>query len=74
MPGGGSSSGPRTDAKTQSAQWTLESAGPYKRIKNRLTGDYLHIERKLGYVDAGRLGSPEWWSAHWAVTAAFDAR
>lgn len=40
-------------------------AGTYFRLKNRWTGEYLHIQNNNGRLQVGTIGSPGWWSAHW---------
>lgn len=35
----------------------------YYKIKNRNTGEYIHIENKTGKAQVSNLGAPGWWSA-----------
>jgi Secretion system C-terminal sorting domain len=44
--------------------WIVEDYNGYKRLRNKATGDYIHIENLRGYVQASsaELG---WWSSHW---------
>ena len=43
---------------------TLMNANNYFKIKNRWTGEYLHIENKLGHLELSKNVS-KWWSAQW---------
>jgi hypothetical protein len=52
-------------------QWTLESIGGYTELRNASTGEYMHIENLLGYVQctARTVG---WMSSRWAMEATGD--
>lgn len=51
----------------QSYQWTLEDVGGGNReIKNRATGEYMHVEHLLSYVEATSRTSG-WYSSRWAI-------
>ncbi|RFM28215.1 T9SS C-terminal target domain-containing protein [Deminuibacter soli] len=59
-------------ATDQLFQWSLEDVGGgYYEIKNRSTGEYLHIEHLLGYVEctARTVG---WMSSRWATESTGD--
>jgi hypothetical protein len=45
---------------------TAGNPTPYYRIKNRWTGDYLHLEGKTGKVQYGPL-QPSWLSMKWVL-------
>lgn len=54
-----------TTASDNSYQWTFEDVGSgQKEIKNRGTGEYMHIENLLGYVQATARTSG-WMSSRW---------
>ena len=43
------------------------SQGKFYRLKNRWTGEYMHIENKTGYVQLAKNGpGGEWWSSQWS--------
>ena len=45
---------------------TTLSATDYYRMKNRWTGEYLHIQNKKGHTElAKKIGG--WWSAQWSI-------
>jgi len=44
----------------------------YYKIKNRNTGEYIHIENKTGKAEVSNLGAPGWWSAQWALENSGD--
>ncbi|MDB5256759.1 MAG: hypothetical protein JWM14_1454 [Chitinophagaceae bacterium] len=51
----------------QSYQWTLEDVGGGNmEIKNRATGEYMHVEHLLNYVEATARTSG-WYSSRWAI-------
>jgi hypothetical protein len=52
-------------------QWTLESVGGNTEIRNASTGEYMHIENLLGYVQctARTVG---WMSSQWAMESTGD--
>lgn len=55
-----------------SYQWSLEAAsGGYYEIKNRSTGDYMHIEHLLGYVECTPR-TAGWMSSQWATESTGD--
>ncbi|MBN1413254.1 MAG: hypothetical protein JW969_20605, partial [Spirochaetales bacterium] len=53
-----------------SYQWVIEdiSGESFKRIRNVGTGNYMHIENLLAYVQTGALNA-EWYSMRWTVAA-----
>ncbi|ASZ09693.1 Ig-like domain-containing protein [Chitinophaga pendula] len=53
-------------------QWSLEDVGGgYYEIKNRGTGDYMHIEQLQDYV-AATTRTPGWQSSRWATESTGD--
>ncbi len=50
-------------------QWRLESPKnkTYYRLKNRASGEYLHIEKRKAYAEVTALGSEDWHSARWKI-------
>lgn len=47
-----------------SAQWSISANGSYYNIRNRWTGEYLHVED--GPLSTGSV-SANWWSAQWKL-------
>lgn len=47
----------------------LNGPAYYYQIVNRGDGTYLNLESGGTYVDATRLGAPDWWSAQWVLSA-----
>lgn len=58
-----------TDA---TSHWVVEDYAGHQRIKNRLTGNYMHIEGLLAYVETGQV-CDVCTSGQWDVTVAPDA-
>jgi glycosidase len=53
-------------------QWTRVDAGNgFVRLKNRSTGNFMHVENQNGSVQCGVVGS-DWYSAQWAIANATD--
>ena len=53
-------------------QWTLVDAGDgYVQLKNRATGNFMHVENQNGSVQCGSINS-SWYSAMWNMPAATD--
>lgn len=53
-------------------QWLLEDAGSgYVLLKNRASGNYMHVENQNGSVQCGAI-TPGWYSAMWSMPAATD--
>ena len=53
---------------------TKAFAEEFIRLKNRWTGDYVHIENKRGYVELTKtLHSGGMWSAQWEMVPAEGA-
>ena len=55
-----------TSATDATYQWILEDVAGVKEIKNVSTGEYMHIENLLGYVQATTRTSG-WMSSRWTV-------
>lgn len=54
-----------TPASTdQTSQWTFEAVEGFTRIRNRSTGEYVHIENLLGYVQSTNQAG---WSSQWTI-------
>lgn len=47
-----------------SSHWSFEKSGNYYRIKNRWTGEYLHMQSHA--LESGPI-SDGWWSAQWTL-------
>ncbi|HYG38933.1 MAG TPA: glycoside hydrolase family 76 protein [Cytophagales bacterium] len=48
-------------------QWVMEDVGGgLKELKNVGTGEYMHVENLLGYVQC-TARTPGWWSSRWAT-------
>ena len=55
-------------SKGAASQWTQETVGGNQRFKNVATGNYMHIEDQLGYVQASNL--PDFFtSGQWVLEA-----
>jgi Alpha amylase, catalytic domain/Bacterial Ig-like domain (group 2) len=53
-------------------QWArIDAGGGYVRLKNRSTGNYMHVENQNGSVQCGAAGS-DWYSAQWTIADATD--
>lgn len=53
-------------------QWAqVDAGGGYKLLRNRSTGNYMHVENQNGSVQC-TAGNTTWWSAHWTIAAATD--
>ncbi|HTI07524.1 MAG TPA: alpha-amylase family glycosyl hydrolase [Puia sp.] len=53
-------------------QWTQISAGGgYVQLKNRSTGNYMHVENQNGSVQCGAIQA-SWYSAMWTIAATGD--
>jgi uncharacterized protein YjdB len=53
-------------------QWTLVSAGSgFVQLKNRATGNYMHVENQNGSVQCGTVDLT-WYSGMWTIAAATD--
>lgn len=48
----------------QTSHWTFEEIEGFTRIKNRSTGEYVHIENLLGYVQSTNQAG---WSTQWTL-------
>ena len=61
-----------TNATTASYQWAkVDAGGGYYVLKNRATGNIMHVENQTGTVQA-TAGDATWWSAMWSTPAATD--
>ncbi|HTJ53703.1 MAG TPA: Ig-like domain-containing protein [Cyclobacteriaceae bacterium] len=53
-------------------QWSkVDAGGGYTILKNRSTGNIMHVENQNGSVQA-TTGDVTWWSAQWSVSATGD--
>jgi Bacterial Ig-like domain (group 2) len=53
-------------------QWArIDAGGGYVRLKNRSTGNYMHVENQNGSVQCGAAGG-DWYSAQWTIANATD--
>ncbi len=53
-------------------QWAVVDAGSgYVMLKNRSTGNYMHVENQTGAVQCGTI-TPGWYSAMWTLATATD--
>lgn len=53
-------------------QWTQVDAGSgFVYLKNRGTGNYMHVENQSGYVQCGAVNT-SWYSAMWTIAATGD--
>jgi hypothetical protein len=53
-------------------QWAKEDAGSgFIRLRNRSTGNYMHVEDQNGSVQCG-TADPSWYSAMWTIPATGD--
>lgn len=56
------------DGKGNQYLWVTEPvADPYVRIRNAQSGNYMHIQKKLGHVEVDDTSIPTWWSAQWEL-------
>ncbi len=53
-------------------QWTQVDAGSgFVFLKNRGTGNYMHVENQSGYVQCGTINT-SWYSAMWTIASTGD--
>jgi hypothetical protein len=61
-----------TSATTTSYQWTrVDVGGGYFLLKNRATGNIMHVENQNGSVQCS-AANPTWWSAMWSIPTTAD--
>ena len=61
-----------TNPSGNSYQWArIDAGGGYYVLKNRATGNLMHVENQNGSVQCS-TGDPTWWSAQWSVSATGD--
>jgi glycosidase len=61
-----------TNPNSNSYQWArIDAGGGYIQLKNRATGNYIHVENQNGAVQSGVI-TPSWYSAMWSVAVATD--
>jgi glycosidase len=61
-----------TNPSGNAYQWQRIDAGAgYVQLKNRATGNYIHVENQNGAVQSGPI-TLSWYSAMWAVATATD--
>ncbi|HEY9044975.1 MAG TPA: Ig-like domain-containing protein [Ohtaekwangia sp.] len=61
-----------TNPSGNSYQWARIDAGSgYYLLKNRATGNLMHVENQTGSVQC-TTGDPTWWSAMWSISATGD--
>src|SRR5258706_21626 len=58
-------------ANDATSQWVIENFSGHQRIKNRASGNYMHIENLLAYVQTGQICDP-CTSGQWDVQDAPD--
>ncbi|UYZ63628.1 Ig-like domain-containing protein [Hymenobacter weizhouensis] len=49
--------------------WAVEQPGRYTQLRNKATGDYLHVEHGQDYVECTPVSAANagWWSKDWTV-------
>lgn len=56
-----------TNPSTTSYQWeSVDLGNGYFQIKNRATGNIMHVENQNGSIQCSSI-NPEWWSAMWTL-------
>jgi glycosidase len=61
-----------TGPVTANYQWArIDAGGGYFLLKNRATGNLMHVENQNGNVQS-TTGDPTWYSAMWSIPAATD--
>ena len=61
-----------TSPSSASYQWArIDVGGGYYQLKNRATGNLMHVENQNGSVQCSAI-DPAWWSAMWSLPAATD--
>ncbi|RAV99242.1 Ig-like domain-containing protein [Pseudochryseolinea flava] len=61
-----------TNPSGNSYQWArIDVSGGYYVLKNRATGNIMHVENQNGAVQLS-AGDQSWWSAQWSISATGD--